>query len=99
MDDKIVLLAKPGLWWVIKVMFWAPFWAFSFSPTKKTWLEFKAGLINHKHDYDYDKPVYEKYIYEGSLYESKHYACKHYGCTIINMREKDGTWIESKKIK
>jgi hypothetical protein len=68
-------LGRKTVWWIIKIFLLCPIWVLRISPNKKTWEEFKYGLINHKCDFDYEKLVPdEKY---------KYHPCKHFGCGII----------------
>lgn len=86
-DDKnITLLGKKTIGYYIQLILVTPFWFFSLSPTKKSWKEFKYGLISHKCEYDYDKPIVEKH----GGYEHTHFDCKHYGCNIVGVTDEDG---------
>jgi hypothetical protein len=67
----------------LKVILLTPFWLLSTSPSRKTWAEFKSGLIDHVCSYDYSKPSFEG---------GKHYRCNHLGCNIVSVQNEDGTW-------
>lgn len=69
--------------WKLKIVLLSPFWFFSTSPTRKTWKEFKSGLIKHQCKYDYSKPCYDN---------GKHYKCEHIGCNIVSVKNEDGSW-------
>jgi len=87
-DEKIVLLGKKNFWWYLQMILVTPLWFFSLSPTKKSWKEFKYGMISHKCEYDYDNPVTEKH----DSYLSTHFNCKHYGCNIVSHRDENGNF-------
>ena len=67
----------------LKLLLITPLWFFYRSKSKKTWPEFKSGLIEHEHQWDYKNTVYEK--------GHKHYPCKHLGCNYISVYEEDGS--------
>jgi hypothetical protein len=83
-----ILLGKKGFGYYLQIILVTPFWFFSLSPTKKSWKEFKYGMISHKCEYDYDKPIVEK---RGG-YEHTHFDCKHYGCNIVSVTDEDGNF-------
>jgi len=66
----------------IEIILLSPFWFFSISPTRKTWKEFKSGLIKHICKYDYSRPNYDM---------GKHYKCEHLGCNIVSVKNEDGS--------
>lgn len=84
--ENITLLGKKSIGYYIQLVLVTPFWFLSLSATKKSWKEFKYGLISHKCEYDYDKPVVEKH----KGYEHTHFDCKHYGCNIVSVTDEDG---------
>lgn len=86
--ENIVLLGKKGFGYYLQIIFVTPLWFFSLSPTKKSWKEFKYGLISHKCEFDYDNPVTEKH----DSYISTHFNCKHYGCNIVSHRDENGNF-------
>jgi len=67
----------------LQILFLSPFWFFSTSPSRKTWEEFKSGLIKHECKYDFSKPCYDN---------GKYYKCEHLGCNIVEVRNEDGSW-------
>lgn len=69
----------------IQLILLTPFWLLSISPDKKTWAEFKSGLIKHKCTYDYSKPIYDKH--------GRYYKCEHLGCNIVSVKNEDGSWF------
>lgn len=77
-------LGKKTFWWYVRAALLTPFWLL-YPGDRKTWDEFRNGLVKHKCEYDYDDLRIDKL--------GGHYCCKHYGCTIITMRNKDGSWI------
>lgn len=87
-DENIFLLGKKGFGYYLQIILVTPLWFFSLSPTKKSWKEFKYGLISHKCEYDYDKPIVEK----SGKYEHTHFNCKHYGCNIVSTTDEDGNF-------
>lgn len=53
---------------------------------KKSWSEFKGGLIKHECEFDYDN-IHEPEKYGG-------YAkCKHYGCNTVTVQSLSGDWL------
>ncbi len=74
MENTIVNLGKKGFWYYVQLILITPFWAMRISPEKKSWKEFKNGLIIHKHEYDYEnqRPGGTRYFNECT--------CKHTGC-------------------
>lgn len=62
----------------IQLILLTPFWVFSTSPSRKTWEEFKSGLIKHKCDFDYKNPQI--------TYKYPYYKCKHFGCNIVTYK-------------
>ena len=63
----------------IQLILLTPFWLSSTSPTRKSWKEFKSGLIKHTCDFDYDYPKIE--------YKYPYYKCKHFGCNIVTYKD------------
>ncbi len=51
---------------------------------KKSWKEFKNGLISHKHQYDYDNLMGK---------DANWYECKHTGCNMVTIFEENGELI------
>lgn len=87
----MVLLGKKTFWWKVQYVILAPLWVLSESPTKKSWSEYKYGLIEHEHEYDFDKPEYDSIdLLDGGEVLSKYYKCKHHGCNIVSVAEKNG---------
>jgi hypothetical protein len=72
-----------SLFYKIQLILLSPFWLLSTSPSRKSWKEFKNGLIKHECKYDYSKPSYDT---------GKHYKCEHLGCNIVSVRNEDGSW-------
>lgn len=85
-DENITLLGKKTIGYYIELILVTPFWFLSLSTTKKSWKQFKYGLIKHKCEYDYDKPIVEKH----GKYEHTHFDCKHYGCNIVGVTDAEG---------
>lgn len=85
-EESVNLLGKKTIGYYIQLILITPFWFFSLSSTKKSWKEFKYGLISHKCEYDYDKPIVEK----SGGYEHTHFNCKHYGCNIVGVTDENG---------
>lgn len=75
---------KTKFYYFIKIIFFTPFWILSTSDTRKSWLEFKSGLIKHDCSYDYSKPYRDDF--------GKYYSCKHVGCNVISLQNEDGSW-------
>ncbi len=73
----------------IRLIFYTPFWFLSTSPDRKTWAEFKSGLIKHECKFDYENPKFDKF---------KYYKCKHFGCNIISTKNEDGSWTWQRDI-
>jgi len=91
----MVLLGKKTFGWKVKLFLMSILWATSTSPTRKSWSEFKYGLISHEHEFDHDNPVNEKStLPNGQKIISKHYPCKHYGCNTVSVTELDGSFIK-----
>lgn len=61
----------------IRLIILAPFWLIC--PDRKTWPEFKSGLIKHKCDFDGGEVQIEQY--RGRLYGFR--KCKHFGCNMV----------------
>ena len=76
---QIVSLGEKGVFWELKIILLAPFWFVRPQEDRKTWEEFKNGLIDHKCKYDLDKPILDN----DSGY--CHFECLHTGCNIISM--------------
>lgn len=76
--------------WIL-ILFLGPFWYFSKSPDKLTWVEFKSGLVKHKCEFDYDNP---KFFSNEKISITKYYKCKRPGCNVGSMKEKDGSWCK-----
>ena len=70
-------LGKKTFWWKVRVVLLSVFWATSTSPTRKSWSEFKHGLIKHKCEWDYDNPQVDQY--------STWVCCKHHGCNMVHV--------------
>ena len=68
----------------LQIFFLSPLWFFSTSVTRKSWAEFKSGLIKHNCEFDYSQKNHN---------DGKYYKCKHFGCNIISMKNEDGTWV------
>ncbi|MCK9574768.1 MAG: hypothetical protein WC979_03075 [Candidatus Pacearchaeota archaeon] len=81
-----VLLGKSDWKWTVRWILAAPFWALSTSPTRKSWSEFKYGMMTHVCDWNYENPDYS--------HGGKCYPCKHFGCNMVSVQEKDGTWCK-----
>jgi len=77
-DKKIILLGKKTFWWRVKVVLYTIFWITSFSSTKKTWSEYKYGLIKHEHVWDTENPEIDQF--------STCFPCKHHGCNFIDLK-------------
>lgn len=73
---------KTGLGYYVRLILCTPFWILHVSPTKKSWNEFKSGLINHEHQFEE-----EPYVIELWVYDNVHvHACKHFGCNLVDPR-------------
>lgn len=77
MKKEIVKLGEPDWTWIFRLFFLTPFWFLSPSEERKSWEEFKNGLIDHKCKYDLDKPIKSE--------DSDYYffECLHTGCNIV----------------
>jgi len=95
--ETMKLLGVKTLWWKIEVVLLFPLWFTSSSPTRKSWSEFKAGLIKHKHEFDYENSYINdeyKNHHRSELFE---YAkCKHYGCNTVTTKDFEGNWFNHK---
>jgi len=76
-DKEIVNLGRKTIGYYIDLYIMTPFWYMSVSPTRKSWVEFKNGLISHKHEWSEEKRFDARY---GWCYRS----CKHTGCFVID---------------
>lgn len=70
----MINLGKKTIGWKIRVFFSSILWFLYVSPNKKTWEEYKHGLIKHKCDFD------KRLKYENDY---KYYECKHFGCNMV----------------
>lgn len=86
----MILLGKKTFGWKVKFCLLSPLWALSTSSTRKSWSEFKYGLIDHKCEHDYNDPKWETH----NNLKGKHYSCKHHGCNIVSVQELNGDWCE-----
>lgn len=66
---------KLGFWYWVELILLTPLWFYWRSSDKKSWKDFKSGLIKHEHQWDYENPKFN----EGF----KYYKCKHPGCNNI----------------
>lgn len=78
----MILLGEKTLWWKLKVILFFPVWLLHDSPKKKSWKEFKYGLITHKCDFDRSKPDVHEY--------GTYWDCRHYGCNMCTTLTEDG---------
>jgi hypothetical protein len=88
--EPFILLGPKTFWWKVRLFFWSWFWFTSESPTRKTWEEFKYGLIKHKCKFD------------GPIFIGEHgyrfVECSHFGCNIVHDPDLDD-WLEERKTK
>lgn len=70
-------LGKKGFWYYIGIIFLSPLWLINANPIRKSWSEFKGGLISHKCEWS------EKLEYD-SKYKWHYRSCIHHGCFVIN---------------
>ena len=79
---------KTKFYYYLRIIFFTPFWILSTSETRKSWLEFKSGLIKHDCSYDYSKSNRDEF--------GKYYSCNHVGCNVISLQNEDGSWCFDK---
>ncbi len=88
LPENNIKLGKKGFWYYVQLILLTPLWASRVSDERKTWEEFKGGLISHKHEFDFENPSYDNAVYK----TGKHYKCKHLGCNLVEVKNPDGTW-------
>ena len=77
MKEEYTNLGKKTFWWKVRIVVLLPFWLTSMSETKKSWSEFKHGLIKHECEWDYDNPDQDQFAAWAS--------CKHHGCNMVHV--------------
>lgn len=85
MKKEIISLGTKNWLWLLKLVFLTPFWLIRPLEDRKSWEEFKNGLIDHKCKYDLDKPIREKYS------DYCHFECLHTGCNIVDVDKSNCT--------
>jgi len=76
----MINLGKKTFWWRVRVVLYSPIWFFYESLTKKSWEEFKHGLITHKCEFD-------RSTYEALDENLRLYSCKHFGCNMADIED------------
>lgn len=84
MTENIKLLGVKDKWWILRVIVLSPLWLLYINEkgSKKSWKQFKYGLIKHKCEFDYNNPETDKH--------GSYYPCKNYGCNIVTTRDING---------
>lgn len=73
----IVNLGKKSIGYYIKLFLLTPIWWINMNENRKSYTEFKNGLIDHKCDFHGEAINHEKYSWQYT-------KCKHTGCNIID---------------